>query len=254
MMGSLWADGGAGFEQTLPVEGARVYYAFQDGLSPDARDRLMALLSESERTRQARFLRNRDRDLFLLAHGMLRHVLAAHAGVSPHALRFATGDHGRPELSGPPQVKSLRFNLTHTRGLAACAVANGRAVGVDAEDLLRKVDRVPVSARVFSDAEIHGIEKLSGTDATERFYLHWTLKEAYVKALGLGFSLPLRRITITPGPDERASLQLDDLADVDDDPRRWIFRTHRAGGQHLIALAVEDSADAPVTFEKLSLA
>jgi len=243
-------------ERSLPLGGARVYYVFQDdvfqqALNAGLRDRLMGLLSEQERSRQARFLRERDRDLYLMAHGMLRRVLANHTGVSPQTLAFETGPHGRPELSGPAAIGQLRFNLTHTPGLAACAVASGRAVGVDAENLARKIDLRSVSARVFSTEERRGLDALSGRAATERFFLLWTLKEAYVKALGLGFSLPLQRITTTPTSDERASLQLDDM---DDDASRWVLRTHRAGPEHQIAVTVEAKTDARVTFEELSLA
>ncbi|MBW2268325.1 MAG: 4'-phosphopantetheinyl transferase superfamily protein [Deltaproteobacteria bacterium] len=238
-------------ERGLPREGARTYFVFQDALVPRLRDQLMGLLSEEERGRQRRFIRDSDRDLFLLAHGMLRRVLALHAGVAPQKLRFETGAHGRPELSGPAAVGSLSFNLTHTPGLAACAVANGRAVGVDAEHLAREIDLRAVSARVFSAIERRGLDGLSGEDAREQFFAHWTLKEAYVKALGLGFSLPLRRITTLPTRDGRALLQLEDM---EDDASRWTLRTHRAGSQHRIAVALEAGTDAPVTFEELSLA
>jgi 4'-phosphopantetheinyl transferase len=240
-----------GLERALPVGGARVYYVFQEALGPRLREGLMGLLSDDERERRARFLRESDRDLYLLAHGMLRRVLAVHTGVEARKLRFETGVYGRPELSGPASIGSLRFNLTHTPGLAACAVASGRAVGVDAEHLIRKIDLPSVSARVFSTAERRGLEALSGRDAIERFFLLWTLKEAYVKALGRGFSLPLRSITTVPTIDQRAVLQLDDM---DDDASRWVLRTHRAGAEHQLALALEAGADPPVTFEELSLA
>ena len=232
----------------LPRGGARVYYVFQASLNARLRDRLMGLLSKDELTRQGRFICGSDRDLYLLAHGMLRRVLAQHTGVPPQALLFETGVHGRPELAGPAAAGSLRFNLTHTPGLAACAVAVGRSVGVDAERLARKIDRGPVSARVFSDEERRGLDELSGKDAQERFFVHWTLKEAYVKAVGRGFSLPLRRITTAPTSDGRATLH---LKDMDDDASRWLLRTHRAGPDHQIAVALEAKADAPVTFEEL---
>ena len=72
-------------ELDLPLGGARVYYVFQDALSPRLRDRLMGLLSKDELTRQGRFICDSDRDLYLLAHGMLRSVLAQHTGMSPRA-------------------------------------------------------------------------------------------------------------------------------------------------------------------------
>jgi len=242
---------GEDYERGIPLGGARVYYVFEHDMDRRLRKELLESLSAEERERQIRFLRQGDRDLYLLAHGMLRRVLAHHTGLPPHALRFEATPEGRPELTGAAAVGGLRFNLTHTPGLAACAVAVGRAVGVDAEYLDRKIDMQAVSARVFSPAERRSLDELTGRDATERFYLHWTLKEAYVKALGMGFSLPLRRITTAPTRDDRATLQLDEL---DDDAGRWLLRTHRAGPAHQIAVALESAADAPVTFEEFTIA
>lgn len=244
-------EGQHGFVGGIPPGGARVYYVFQRDMGPRMRDEWMGWLSAEERVRQARYQRESDRDLYLMAHGMLRRVLAQHTGLSPDALRFETNRFGRPELSDDAAGRSIRFNLTHTPGLAACAVAADRAVGVDAENLDREIDLRSVSARVFSPAEIRGLDELIGRDATERFYLHWTLKEAYVKALGMGFSLPLRRITTLPMGNDRAGLRLDEMAD---DASRWLLCTHRAGAAHQISLALEAPASAPVRFEELPLA
>ena len=143
-------EGQHGFVGGIPPGGARVYYVFQRDMGPRMRDEWMGWLSAEERVRQARYQRESDRDLYLMAHGMLRRVLAQHTGLSPDALRFETNRFGRPELSDDAAGRSIRFNLTHTPGLAACAVAADRAVGVDAENLDREIDLRSVSARVFS--------------------------------------------------------------------------------------------------------
>jgi 4'-phosphopantetheinyl transferase len=234
----------------VPEGGACVYYLFQRALPEEVQARFVASFSDDERTRHTRFLRDGDQNLFLLAHGMLRCVLANHLGVSPGELAFESGEHGRPELTHPTGAEKLRFNLTHTKGLAACALAPGRAVGVDAENLSRSIDRRSVAARVFSAPERQSIEERSGASAQERFFLHWTLKESYIKAVGKGFALPLRQITTLPADDASATLR---LADIEDDASRWILRTHRAGSEHLLAVALDAGADAPVSFEELSL-
>lgn len=234
-----------------PPGGARVYYIFQDALDPPLREQLMTLLSNDERERHGRFRFERDRDLYVLAHGMLRRVLATHAGVTPAELVFRIEEHGRPELAAPEAALSLRFNLTHTDGLVACAVAEGRAVGVDAEWVTRQANIRSLSARVFSDVERRAIAERSGQSAADRFFEHWTLKEAYVKAVGKGLSLPLQKITTTPVGEGAAELQ---LVDVDDDAGRWLLRLQRVGSAHQLAVVVEADPLAQVTFEELSLA
>lgn len=234
--------------QGVPEGGACVYYAFQRALPEAVRARFLASFSDEERARHARFLRGGDQDLFLLAHGMLRCVLGNQLGVSAGELAFESGEHGRPELTHPAGAGKLRFNLTHTKGLVACALAPGRAVGVDAENLSRSIDRRSVAARVFSAPERQSIEERSGATARERFFLHWTLKESYIKAVGKGFALPLRQITTVPADDASATLR---LAEIEDDASRWMLRTHHAGPEHLLAVALDAGADAPVSFEEL---
>jgi len=235
-------------EGACPPGGARVYYAYPSALDATVRGQLMALLSSEERQRHARFRFERDRDLYVLAHGMLRRVLSRHAGVPPATLEFRTLEHGRPELAAPEAALSLRFNLTHTEGLAACAVAVGRAVGVDAERVTRDADIRALSPRVFSTDERRAIDERDGQAARDRFFEHWTLKEAYVKAVGKGLSLPLRNITTTPASDGSAQLR---LVDIDDAPERWLLRLHRAGTEHQLAVVLEAGQGAKVTFEEL---
>ena len=247
MRATTRGNGDAGL-RSLPPGGARVFYIFQEALVPALRERFMESLCEDERARHVRLIRETDRDLFLLAHGMLRYIVGHYGGLAPHALRFERNEHGRPALQGSEAPAALRFNLTHTPGLTACALAMGRDVGVDAENLSRRVDRRSVSARVFSDEERRGLDALSGAAAQERFFLHWTLKEAYVKAMGRGFSLRLRQITTVPGNDDRATLQ---LKHMDDDPSRWTLRSYRAGAEHQLAVALEATGDAPIEFEEV---
>ena len=89
------------------------------------------VLSPDERERAARFVRAADRRRFILAPGMLRHVLAAYAGRRPDAIAFEYLPHGKPRIAGPP--RALEFNLSHSNDIVVCACANGREVGVDVE-------------------------------------------------------------------------------------------------------------------------
>lgn len=233
--------------------GARVYYrACVESLGDAERARCLPVLDDSERARMARFRFGRDRDLYLQAHVLVRKVLAHHSGEPPESFRFEAGPHGRPEIVHPVAGCRLRFNLSHTSGLAACAVAVGRDVGVDAEYRERSVDIDALSPRVLSPAERAAFEALPEVRRRHRFFEHWTLKEAYIKAVGVGMSLPLRGITTVPGaplpgsPDEHgAGLRLEG---IDDRAERYQLRLHSVGEAHQLAVVVAAGADGLIDF------
>ena len=111
--------------------------------------------------------------------------------IHPSALIFSRNQHGKPELCHPPT--SLRFNLTHTPGLIGVAVTTGRAVGLDAESKARKTrgDALRLARRRFSQVEIDQLERIEDPEARAALFMKlWTLKEAYVKAVGKGISAP----------------------------------------------------------------
>ena len=93
---------------------------------------LSALLSEDERRQQTRFHLADDRLRYLLTRAMVRTVLSRHAAVDPADWAFTVNAYGRPEIANPhPDARTLRFNVSHTRGLIALAVSREREVGVD---------------------------------------------------------------------------------------------------------------------------
>src|SRR4029453_1384894 len=105
-------------------------------LSPSYRD----LITPDENERMVRFVFERDRRQFLITRALVRTMLSRYAEVAPRDWRFVTNQFGRPEvLDRPAHVPDLRFNLSHTDGLIACAVTVGREVGVDVENITRQV-------------------------------------------------------------------------------------------------------------------
>jgi 4'-phosphopantetheinyl transferase len=127
----------------------------------------------------------------------------------------------------------LRFNLAHSAGLVLCAVACGRDVGVDVEDLRRRPVDPAVVRRYCSPAEIADIE--SQRDSWhDRFLRYWTLKEAYLKARGLGVAMPLAEISFTLDGDRATIAFLGSLAGTD---ARWGFFMAQPTDRHVVALA-----------------
>jgi 4'-phosphopantetheinyl transferase len=196
---------------------------------------LAAVLDESERARAARFHFERDRRAYIAAHALLRHQLGAFAGREPAAWRFAAGEHGKPHLIDPPAGRDLRFNITHTHGRVAAALAEGITVGVDVEALDRARLNLDVADRFFAPVEVAGIHAQPDEAAkAERFLVLWTLKESFIKAIGKGLSQPLNSFGFADLDPPRIRFGDAALGDAG----RWWFTQWRPG-RHVLALAVD---------------
>jgi 4'-phosphopantetheinyl transferase len=207
-----------------------------------------ALLDDAERARAARFRFDRHRREYLATHALTRVALSHAHPLPPQAWRFSVNQYGKPS---PIPECGLRFNQSNSVELAVCLVARstanpgaataevGAEVGVDVESFARAEEIVPLAPRVFSAAERAQLDALPAAERPDRALSLWTLKEAYIKARGIGLSLPLQGISfLFDGAD---AMRLEVAPGVDDDPVRWRFcRFDHAG--HRIALAVEANA------------
>ncbi len=171
------------------------------------------LLGELERTltgdeisRARRFVFPRDRDRFIAARGILRDILARYCDADPVSVRFQYGSAGKPSLardSGPPD---LRFNVSHSHGLALVAVTRAREIGVDLELVRPEIARERIAERFFSPSEATVLRSLPEDLQAAAFFRCWTRKEAYIKACGEGLSIPLDSFDVTLAPGEPARL------------------------------------------------
>jgi 4'-phosphopantetheinyl transferase len=146
-------------------------------------------LSAEEVERAARLQRARDRERFINGRAWLRQVLGRYLGVAANAVVLTQGPHGKPSLAG--SHAALQFNLSHSGGVALLAVCRAPAVGVDIEAVLPMDDCEAIARRHFAPAEWQRWSSLPQPRKLPAFYACWTRKEAYVKALGGGLSVPL---------------------------------------------------------------
>jgi 4'-phosphopantetheinyl transferase len=191
-----------------------------------------AVLSEEERAAVVRFVQPANRLERLVARAMVRTVLSQYRDAAPTSWRFRAGEHGKPAID-PPSV--LRFNLAHHPTMVVCTVTESREVGIDVEPLSRHAQILGVSRSVFAPSELVDLAALSENARADRAVSLWTLKEAYIKARGMGLALPLQSLAFhfdAPRP------RLVAPAAVDPDPGRWWFDTIDVDG-HRIAVAVE---------------
>jgi 4'-phosphopantetheinyl transferase len=157
---------------------------------PDTSARLYATLTSDERIRSAGFRFERDRQRFIVAHGVLRDLLGRYLQSQPGRIHYVYNAFGKPSLS-PEFGSRLTFNLSHSAGLALIAIAADSSVGIDLEYIRTQSDYAEVARRFFSAAEVDELNALPGDRYTEAFFSCWTKKEAYVKACGDGLALPL---------------------------------------------------------------
>ena len=209
-----------------------VWYVFTDDVrDPGVRARYEAVLSPDERERRDRFVFERDRHQFLVTRGVLRTLLGRYLGVDPASCAFTSNPHGRPALVNA----DLHFNISHTNGLVAIAFAREPELGVDVEDLERRPVDAVVPRRFFSPSEVADLESVAEPMRASRFFDYWTLKEAYIKARGMGLALPLDGFSMIIGG---GAPRIVFAASIEDDPACWQFAQFDIGARYRLALAV----------------
>jgi len=207
--------------------------------SGEDRDSGAGLLGEAERERAARFVFARDRWSYTAAHALLRAMLAEFHGLPPLAWRFRANGHGRPEIDpaiAPPALP--QFNISHTRGMAACALTTGPLpagveVGVDAECLGRPTDSLALAERYFSHHEAEWLRALPQARLDAEFLRLWTLKEAVAKAVGLGLALDFKAFHCSLNP-----LSVSFEGPGFGPPGAWDLKNWLVDGGHWVSLAV----------------
>lgn len=221
------------------------------GKPPAAAERraLTALLSASERARLERFAFDEDAWHYLVAHALLRRTLARCAPVAPEAWSFRNSPGGRPEIEAPGLARRLRFSLSHTQGLVACAVCLDHPVGVDAEAIADEVMGEAVAARILAPAETTALEGLTALERRRRLFELWTLKEASLKATGDGLAVPPAALSfdLAGAAPPRVAF----APDVADDPAAWRFHLAAPGSEHVLAVAVRCGRGVEVGFAPL---
>jgi 4'-phosphopantetheinyl transferase len=210
-----------------------VYIAKASAWTPEAKALGFELLQPSERERAARFRFEADRRMYVAAHALLRRALSRHAPVDASDWRFTGGERERPEIELPVRSPRLRFSLSHTRSVAACAIADEVDVGFDVEDLGR--DALEVADR-FAPSERAALAASAADARVDLFFTYWTLKEAYMKACGLGLAIPLDQMAFAVG---RAKIEVSFGSACADDAAAWRFEAWRVDDHCRAAIAVK---------------
>jgi 4'-phosphopantetheinyl transferase len=208
---------------------------------PETSARLYATLTFDERNRSARFRFERDQQRFIVAHGVLRDLLGRYLQTQAGRISYVYNAFGKPGLS-PEFGGRLKFNLSHSSGLALIAITADSNVGVDLEYIRAQSDCAEIARRFFSAAEVDQLNALPNDLYAEAFISCWTKKEAYLKARGDGLAIPLNSFSV---PLKTASAHSPvDLYVASNDivpAKRWSFYTLQPAPGYIGALAIEGS-------------
>jgi len=160
------------------------------------------ILAPAERERASRFKYEVDRSCFIQRRAALRMILSEYLGVAPQSIAFTENEFGKPSVVTPQAAAGLSFNASHSGTLAVIAVARSGRIGVDVERLRPLVEAESIAARFLATGEAATLAALHPHERTEGFFNAWTRKEAVVKALGGGLSIPLDSFEVSLRPGE----------------------------------------------------
>lgn len=204
---------------------------------------LLDLLNAEERQRAAAFIFEQHRHLYIAAHVFLRKVLSYHTSHPPEHWAFHSNKYGKPFISNP-EFKSLQFNLSHTQGMIVCAVSQNNTIGVDVEGSRPLKYLKQMSQRNYTEKENEDIFSLTCPEAQlQRFYTYWTLKEALVKALGCGLSIPLKKLCFIQ--EKNNDWILDPTVElIHEAPiNHWLFLNKKILTRHQVSIAVRSQGE-----------
>lgn len=156
----------------------------------------LAFLDEGERTRWSEFRHPGSRRRFALCRAALRAILAEELGCRNGRLAFVAGDEGKPYCLVGGEPAPISFNVSHSGNHGLIAFAPAGRVGVDVEERLDRQYLDTLVKTVLSREEQSEMENLPRDLRLYSFLRLWTIKEAIVKAIGVGHRLDVARIDI----------------------------------------------------------
>ena len=195
-----------------------------------------ATLNAAEQSQAQRFMFSKDQVLYAAAHHFVRTTLSRYADLDPAAWLFDKNTYGKPHIANPGYAE-LQYNLSHTHGMVAIAVIRQRAIGVDTEQARPLDDIASLSRSVFATPERADVLACTGTAQQQRFFTYWTLKEAYIKARGMGLSIPLQQFHFIAGTPPLWHLTCD--PSLNDNGAAWYCRAFRVTEHYHVACVVD---------------
>lgn len=214
-----------------------VYCLFTDDVhSPDVLNEYESLLTQWEREKVFRYFFEKDRKTSLISRALLKMVLSGYTELDICHIDFVMNSHGKPELKKNSNENRVRFNLSHTRGMIVLAVILECDIGTDVESFNGKNNSSQIARHFFSEKEVLALQQKPECLRNECFYEFWTLKEAYIKAIGLGLSIPLDTFSFLL---DGSGITIEFQEGMNDQPEEWFFYLSDITPNHKLAIAVK---------------
>ncbi|MBB6019620.1 4'-phosphopantetheinyl transferase [Paenibacillus sp. JGP012] len=191
-------------------------------------DLFLSSVSEERRVQAARFIHQADAYRSVLGEVLTRVTLSELTGLPRKELSFSRNAYGKPCLMQDPKVQ---FNVSHSGDWVALISGGTDELGVDVEKI-SPID-LQIAERFFSPQENTYLAAMPADQQLNTFYRLWTLKESYIKAIGMGLSMPLNSFAILPNILEHGELDWSCKQDGQSVPHR--FYSHPLDEQHMLA-------------------
>lgn len=236
-----------------------VWYLLPDELNDAAQLKMyMDLLSPSERKTALSMNGEKLQKGAVLSRALVRTTLSRYTDckVDPRSFEFKKNKFGKPEIlwrsDGSRMEWPLHFNISHTSSLIACGITMDTPIGIDIEEKKRKTAKniLSLARRYFTPSEVDYLARISNPDTQQKEFIKlWTLKEAYVKALGRGFSgAPFNKFSIILSENGRIQISVASKVSKDSDSscdclsENWQFALAELNNSHYMAVCIEDDS------------
>ena len=171
------------------------------------------VLSEKEKERCARFVRDEDRARCAAARAALRVVLSGYVSQPPGSLPIVVGKFGKPYLgalvtSSAAGVHDIQFNLAHAGDFLLIAVSRGARVGIDIERIRNVRGMESIVEDFFDEQERASVRSCKGRARSRMFFRLWTRRESAAKAMGLDLVDAFARCDLPAFDENRSGFRL----------------------------------------------
>jgi 4'-phosphopantetheinyl transferase len=204
---------------------------------PALLSRYRSVISRAERIKTDRYVFPKDRHNCLVTRALLRFALSICTGAAPETFEFLENPYGKPHIKPNLVTEPVRFNLSHSSGMTACALTKAGEIGVDIENSCRKIE-LDLADRYFAKFESAYLRQCPAEQQQAVFFDFWTLKESYIKAVGKGLSIDLDRFGFELDPQPRIIFD----ESMEGDPDHWKFFRFSPVGHYKAAIAIHSPA------------
>lgn len=230
---------------TLLENEVHLWYVLTNEINnPSLIQSYLQLMNQEEKKKGEKFVFPRDKLQHIVTRALVRTALSHYAEIRPEDWEFSFNSFGRPEVVNINLPCQLSFNLSHCKGLILCAISQNNKIGIDVEKMNPHQSILDVAKGSFSEREVSEMNNLAPEFRTRRFYEIWTLKEAYIKARGMGLSLPLELFSFHLAENQPIRTTFDPLMEENDE--RWQFRLFSLLSGYQSALALEFPKKSPL--------